>query len=352
MVLHIFPNEKFTIDYVERINSIYPLSNHRFYIYGSSHKYCCESDLLYDNVSFIDNLFKCKELKTVYQKADTIVLHSLFHSTKDLLLLLFWHMCFKRRLVWVLWGGDLYDSYRNYKNASKTNIRVQLHEFLRKSIISKLDVVVTSNDYKQLKKWYKTQAKQLKGVYSYKFKPITEDNSNKNNDFNVMVGHSATETCCHLETFETINKFDNENKVKVYCPLSYPNNAEYISKVIKKGEECFESRFNAVVDYMDYFDYVKFLNRIDVGVFNNDRQQGMGNIINLLYLGKKVYMNKNNTLFDVLKEEGFYIYDFEKISEDMFLPLSSEEKEKNRNLVVFRYSDEHFKELWDKIFYN
>ena len=43
---------------------------------------------------------------------------------------------------------------------------------------------------------------------------------------------------------------------------------------------------------MPYSSYISFLGSIDIGIFNNNRQQGMGNITNLLYLGKKVYLSK------------------------------------------------------------
>lgn len=44
---------------------------------------------------------------------------------------------------------------------------------------------------------------------------------------------------------------------------------------------------NPIVDFMDFNEYINFLSTIDIAIFNHKRQQGMGNIITLLGMGKK-----------------------------------------------------------------
>ena len=54
----------------------------------------------------------------------------------------------------------------------------------------------------------------------------------------------------------------------------------------------------AYIDYIDLAslwslplsDYLKILGKIDIAIFNHERQQAVGNITSLLGLGKKVYI--------------------------------------------------------------
>jgi hypothetical protein len=54
--------------------------------------------------------------------------------------------------------------------------------------------------------------------------------------------------------------------------------------------------------------YLEFLGRIDIAIFNHRRQQGMGNIITLLGLGKKVYLRKDTTSGSALTNMGILTY--------------------------------------------
>ena len=47
---------------------------------------------------------------------------------------------------------------------------------------------------------------------------------------------------------------------------------------------------------MPFNQYLEFLGKIDIAIFNHRRQQGFGNAITLLGLGKKVYLNSVSTL--------------------------------------------------------
>lgn len=145
-------------------------------------------------------------------------------------------------------------------------------------------MVITDCDFKALKKRYKTNAIQRQATYTYNFLPLT-DNEARHEKQHIMVGHSATPTCCHLETFKMLKSYTG--KIKIFCPLSYPDDKKYIQQVTEAGSELFGNDFVPLTEFMSYDKYVEFLNDMDIGIFNNNRQQGMGNITNLLYLGKK-----------------------------------------------------------------
>ena len=346
--LHFFPNEKFTVDFVDRVNLLFNKEEQRFFIFNNYNNICSKSTLPYDNVLFGEIQEDKNIVEDLYKTANRIVLHSLFMGFKSKCFLLKMMKKYSKPVFWDIWGADLYNDYRVYHGSK--NIKHILNEEVRKRIIASLHGAIASEDYSELIRMYKTNAKQYVAAYSYKFVDVVS--YDKTDDIvNIMVGHSATETCRHLEVFEMLKPY--QNKIRVYCPLSYPNDQEYIDKITNRGRELFGDQFYPMTDFMEYSEYVRFLNKIDIGVFNNDRQQGNGNILNLMYLGKKLYISPENNLLKTYQKLGAYLNTVEQISQTDFLDQYSEEiKMQNHQVIVNRYSDEAFYEQWNNVFTN
>lgn len=65
---------------------------------------------------------------------------------------------------------------------------------------------------------------------------------------------------------------------------------------------------------MDYEKYVELLSTCNVGIYYNDRQQGMGNINTLLRLGKKVYLRKGTSMWNNYKKNNFILFDVDELN--------------------------------------
>lgn len=346
-ILHLFPNEKFTADYVKRINQLFGADNHVFYIYYNSTQVCNRDDIKADNVIWGELFDDITRLKILFEGAERVILHSLLYENyKQLKTVASLVISTKKPAIWAIWGADLYNKYQEYHRS--LNPKKIIKEYQRKRLIKKFYGVITSNDYQELKKRYKTQAKHFTAMYTYQF--IEMISRNPIDDLiHIMVGHSATDNCRHIEVFEKLSAYND--KIRVYCPLSYPNNPEYIKIVSDRGKELFGDHFVPMTQFMKYPEYVQFLNQIDIGIFNNNRQQGNGNITNLLYLGKKIYMSKENTLLKTYRDLGAVIYDYEEIDAPNLLDsLAKEVSVKNHNIIVERYSDENFYKCWKCVF--
>ena len=122
----------------------------------------------------------------------------------------------------------------------------------------------------------------------------------------VLVGNSATDTNHHIDAFNALKRF-NEEDCEIFCPLSYGNEI-YRDAVIKAGQECFGKSFHPVTEYMERDDYLEFLSTMDIGIFFNDRQQAMGNISMLLNMGKKVYMREETSMWYEYNSRGYHLY--------------------------------------------
>lgn len=62
---------------------------------------------------------------------------------------------------------------------------------------------------------------------------------------------------------------------------------------------------------MPFDQYLEFLGKIDIAIFNHKRQQAMGNTITLLGLGKKVFMRSDVTQWAFFKSHAIAVYDIE-----------------------------------------
>lgn len=345
-ILHAFPNEKFTMDFVNRVYQQFPSEEQAFFIYDNSSAIVSKDDLPYENVVFGELDTDFKKFKKMLKSSNRIVLHGLPLNGYYLLKLMLALKGYSKPILWSVWGADLYNEYK--ANHNSLNPKKIYKEYIRKKLIGNLYGIIATEDYEEVKKRYKTNAKQFVATYSYKL--IELQQTKKDDDFvNIMVGHSATDTCRHVKTFEELLPY--KDKIRVYCPLSYPKNQEYINLVINKGKELFGENFCPMTEFMAYDDYVKFLNKIDIGIFNNDRQQGNGNVTNLLYLGKKVYISRENNLLTTYKKLGALINTCDEINLDNFLtPYPESIKEKNREVIINRYSDKTFYKNWTAVF--
>ena len=101
----------------------------------------------------------------------------------------------------------------------------------------------------------------------------------------------------------------------IYTPLSY-GDQDYADEVIKEGKSAFGEKFIPLTSYMTREEYYKILYDIDIGVFNNNRQQGTGNIEALLYFGRKIYLRDDTTMWsEWVEKEGYFLNRITELSE-------------------------------------
>ncbi|MGP4883030.1 hypothetical protein ACTXQV_67810, partial [Klebsiella pneumoniae] len=66
----------------------------------------------------------------------------------------------------------------------------------------------------------------------------------------------------------------------------------------------FGDKFLPVVDYMPIQQYVGILINCGFVIMNHVRQQALGNILIMLYLGAKVFLREENPVYTFLKNHG------------------------------------------------
>lgn len=277
------------------------------------------------------------KLKEIFHDIVVVVLHSIDVG--------FYKIRFPKhvKVIWIGFGFDYYDfiytndddlllpktkdlkysiGKKSRLNEIKKSIRSsQLNSMLRgrltkKEFIKSIDyfVPVLSREYEVLKAHYKGELPKLEnwnyGTLEDDYK-IEVDNGSKE-AVNILIGNSATYTNNHWELLNIIKNVKCVEYQKLICPLSY-GDTTYAQCVKKHGENLFGEQFEPLMGFMPKGDYIKLLASCTVAVFNHIRQQAVGNIIIMLYLGAKVYVRRENPIYSFYKDIGIKIFLIESI---------------------------------------
>lgn len=344
-IIHVINNSTFTEPFIKFINSNFNKSEHVFLVIGKKNKFNIKKE---ENVFFIKNIKDILSFIKNVKNSDKIIFHGLFG--KKIILFLFVFRNILKKSYWLIWGGDLY-YFRNRKKNFKSNI----YEFLRKKAIKNFENIITlvSGDYELAKKWYKTKAEFYEAFYpnpvNYKFLDTIE--IIKSDKIVIQVGNSADPSNNHKEILDNLKKYKNKN-IEIICPLSY-GDKEYAKYIKEYGFEIYGEKFIPLIDFLAPEEYSKILSKVDIAIFNHDRQQGVNNILALLYLEKKVYIRKDVTTWETMQNKNLKIYNTYNLkneSFEMFSTFKDIYKIKNKEIIKEEFSEERCIELWEKIF--
>lgn len=352
MFIHILTSENvYHINLIQFIERNFSTRNHKFIFRSkrytrSNYK---ETTLIDSKSNFISLLFFLPQLIG----AKKIYIHYLPYGPS----LPFWalYSIFSNKLVWIYWGGDIYA----YKEKG-ISYKHRFYEFCRKIIIKNLKNIsgFLHEDFEVIKKVYNTNADYTKIIYplpvdfSILEQKIKEAHPKADSIISILAGNSADPSNNHLELFSIIEKYKDE-EIQIICPLSYGQDKAYVSRVLKEGERIFGDKFRPLLHFLSPSEYSKVLQKVDVAIMNHERQQGLGNLISILWLRKKVFVRSDTTSFSYFKSEDIAVWDTLDIKNqtfESFISINPNDAIKNKTLVLNVFSEHHYKELWNNVF--
>lgn len=335
--LHVCTLDKFIPPFLKFIRNEFEKEKNEFYMIGDNIKYPYQRDT--HTVQHCGFLYYFLLIRSMYS-ADKIILHGLFNFKVILILAL--NPKLLKKSYWVIWGGDLYTFM-----FPKKGLKYRFKEKIRKYVIKRIAFLLTyiKGDIDLARKYYCAEGEYLEtieylsNVVSLGFQEKVES---ENSIINIIVGNSADPSNEHFDALKKLVKFKDSN-IRIYVPLSYGNKF-YAQEVIEYGKSLFSDKFIGIVDFMEYSEYLRFLKNIDIAVFNHKRQQAMGNTINLLAMGKKVYLRDNTTQKDFFNSLSVKTFDIDNI--DLSLNFSFKEN----SLIINQYfSKNNLLMQWKKI---
>lgn len=333
-ILHVSMADKFLPAFIDFIHTKFSKENNIFYLYGDESVYGFLKDR---GVFFLgkkaNNISYFQLLLEMYS-ADKVILHGLFSS--KVIKLLFYNPWLLKKCYWSMWGGDLYGEDKKYK----------LSNFYKKMVIKNMGFLITfvPKDVEYARKKFSAKGKYVEnlGYLSNVFTPVSSSIEEKKENINILLGNSADPANEHIEALTILEKFKDLN-IKIYVPLSYGNQM-YAIKVIEYGESIFGGKFEALTEFMQYEKYLNFLKNIDIAIFNHKRQQAMGNTINLLGMGKVVYLRQGTPQWELFNEKGIDVFDIEE-----FNLTNNEKLVKNEINIKNYFSKENFEKKWKNL---
>lgn len=365
MNLHLMIDNPYCEKFIEINNNSFDNSQHLFLVICTEKpKHIKKND--YKNVKII---FLPRGVKRYISREFIYILRKIIKSKKVFIhylndifcnIVLVSSLIKKNIYNWILWGGDLYEYIdvelydketkdimlnRNIhlKNKKKSIVKT----FVRKMAIYKISNILTyiKGDYENVKKHFKTKAEMKPFFYipptDYKLigkidnlnKLPESYNFKKQYDYVVQIGNSGDPSNNHIGILKKLSQIESTNFC-VMVVLSY-GNKEYIEEVDKIGKELLGEKYKPIKEFLAPEIYANLLNQVDIAIMNHNRQQGVGNILSLLYMGKKVFLRNEVSTYQALIEKGLNIYSIENYLnnfEELFV-YKEEDKFTNKRLI-------------------
>lgn len=353
--LHLINDEKITISIIE---SFQYLNNEDLFVIFT------KSSASNNDFSSLSNVVFAEDFRKIDRDVifDKVFIHFLEINK---IVFLESHPIKYKKLVWFLWGGDLYNrpEFGN-KTIERDTLKIliktdPIKEIARKlsntfrgdignmgrvkKFAAKIDVISTTIEKDQ------QLANEIFGIntvfYPFNFYKIDENykpEKNLESGGNIIVGNSGTPTNNHISV---LNKLKDEDLVgrKIYIPLSY-GNKKYANEIIKYGKYFLGDSFVPLQSFMSINEYDKLLGSCDIAIYNFRRQQGFGNVIKMLLDDKKIYLNHRNSMFDFFHNNHIKVNDIDKLNLHFAEKLQPETFTKVYNLFG---ADKFFKYIKD-----
>lgn len=345
-IIHIINDEKFPDAAYTAFELAYPNQN-EFIIFSKS-KELTHLKLIKPRFLPTYYLYSAYLIQKSIQ-ADIVVFHSLHEGNLRILNALPKTI----KTIWLGWGYDYYDlidapllkeKTLNYQQSLSDRDPIKLKSIIKKIIvpkvhkrklINKIDIFspVLYEDYLLVKQSIDNFTPKY---VSWNYGTLEDDlirgfEGKSVHDNNILLGNSASLTNNHLDAFEILKKV-NLNSRKVITPLSY-GDPVYKNYIIEQGKTTLGSAFTPLIDFMPIDDYIKTVQSCPIVVMNHLRQQALGNIVIALYLGAKVFLNKENPIYQFFINLDAVIYDIESLGSEMNSKLTQRQIDKNRQIL-------------------
>lgn len=353
-ILHLCSADKFISQFVQFNSENFSEYEHTYWIFGSYPGLENEEfkRVARHNSNKIQQCIFFWELIYDLQSHEAVICHGLFGRKLITLLYILPRIC--KKLGWAVWGGDVYSD-----NKKSEKFFDKVHHYIKAKTIRRISYYLTYlyGDVEKINEVFGGQSKWLK-CFLYRsniIKNCTEPQtkpshkSQKDHILRIQLGNSADPSNLHIPIIKKLSDgFDCEYELHV--PLAY-GSQKYREEILLLGKELLGPKFKPQTTFVDYNLYLKSLREIDIAIFNFDRQQGMGNIINLINYGAHVYLKAEQSPFKYLKSIGITVGTIpSEFSSQNLRRLTECEKLKNKKIIQELHSENNLVAQWRNIY--
>jgi len=281
-------------------------------------------------------------------RPDVVVFHGMNYGLRETLALLalFATSDIQFRAVWFIWGADVY----RFQNR-RSGFLPAVSEVFRRRLLRRILFVATlvPGDAKLARQRYAPAAELFEAFYpvpSVLDRPVVDRSRSAGATFLVQVGNSASPNNEHDVVFEHLSS--TVGQFRVLCPLAYGSRIN-AARVAALGGRLLGDRFVALDRMLAPDEYAKLQADVLVAIFNHNRQQGLANILGLLFSGAKVYLRANTTTFYFLQKLGLPVFDSLRLDGTQLLDELIEyrpELPRIQQIITERFSTQAAATLW------
>lgn len=361
-LIHLALDEKFINSAYWLFEKSYPNSNYFFITIPEDQKELEYVDLE-ENIFIIKSKKEKLNLINSVSNYDLIVFHGMFPQNSYYL-----NRIKKRpnlKILWIFFGGEIHDNpltkfkvpygnetlklihpnvfrrlihkvnklllpyYINFISAEFNSIltAVKKVDYLGVIMKEEYDLLIKREIIKLNSNWFNFSYYPIEFI----FKGMKDSFVNGNN---IMIGNSATPSNNHAEVLIKLKEIGIQSQ-KIFIPLSYGDKI-YANKVKRFANFNFKDQVFYLDNFLPLHDYNKIVQNCGFVIMNHSRQQAVGNIFSSLWLGAKLFMKEESTVFKYLKRINILVFSIEsdmKTQEDFKL-LTKREIESNRNILL------------------
>lgn len=347
-ILHLFSikDSIYSTSFMQFIEENFDYSAHEFAILGvdSGKTNRRKAASVYYNLSDVKAYLK---LADKINKSRITIVHGIFLDSK--LSLIFNLRVKKGKLLWMIWGGDLY----TWKSKNQTFLAALSNwnqKFLREKMYGA--IISFSPDERICNKEFVKINRMFYAHYpiGYTTQQLEKNRAEKTDKkIHILVGNSANRVLNHKSVLDSLKSIKNE-EIQIHLPLNY-GDIRYADEIEEYAKDLFGKKAICYREKMDIEDYIRLLWHIDIGIFDTERQIALGNIIMLCYMGKKIFLKTDSVLYEYFIYHGIKVGKTEEISAIEFAEMQKVYyKEKERELALEYLETERIKKQWDRIF--
>ncbi|WP_310993590.1 hypothetical protein [Aequorivita marina] len=321
----------------------------------------------YQNSAVFIEKHEKNKLLQLCQEADLVVMYGLYHFNSTVVL----ELPKSIKIIWRLLGYELYSKKLDLFVSDLTKEFVDLPEqlsFLKKiyrvarygyidnptfyKAVKRVDfmMAICQEEYDFLQGHFKNLPKFIKVPHPQlgeKFKPKAPKTRSQKPI--ILLGNSRHAFNNHLDLIALVDSVQVKHRYSFKLLSSYGPTTAYYNALKKATAD--KPYYQLVEKFLELDEFKDFYANVDALVINTYRQMAVGNILYGVKNGTKIYLNKKNTIYKWLRNEGFIIYTIENFKNDLKTGnfcLAADKAEHNIKLSIAleeKYSVESFQQL-------
>lgn len=281
------------------------------------------------------------------------------------------------KVKWIFWSYEYYHQPGAYEKTltgfslyyyKKRNTLLKKIETSLKSVIKKLILIPVYNKkllkecYSTVNEFYSFLPQDYKNIfdkienhrcryYPISFLSIEQITQNIKEDRlanEIMIGHAGRLTANHVEVFEALSTIPLKNML---IPLQYGDD-DYKNDIKKIASGHFGNRVIFLEDRLDMQSYFKRLSKVSHAIFNFTMQEGLGNIVFLVWNGAKVFLREESSVYKQFTIWGLKVFSVEHdlTEKQLTEPLPRKDAEHNRLVLENMFSETQVNKYWEPLF--